>query len=209
MTSRPVRVEVWSDVQCIWCYIASARLRQAVTTYGGEVELVARSFELTPGAPVDIDREHQIRSHGMPEERMQEIQAMLSRLTAEEGLPYLPDRIQPTNSHLALELLHVADRTGQRSDLADRLFTAYFAEGRHLGRVDELVTLAAEVGLDVAQARRALTDRRFAAAVDGDAARARELGARGAPFHVIADTWTVAGAQPVETFLDALRRAGS
>lgn len=207
--SAPIRVDVWSDVQCIWCYISSARLRSAVAQFEGEVEVVHHSFELTPHAPVDIDREAQIRSHDMELGRMRQIMDQLTRLTGEEGLAYDPDRTRPTNSHLALELLHHAGTLGLRAALTDRLFAAYFAEGRHLGRIDDLLALAEDAGLDLGSARDALEDRRHAAAVDADIARARSLGAQGVPFYVINGTWGLAGAQPVAGLLGAFEHARS
>ena len=209
MSDTPVRVDVWSDVQCIWCYISSARLSRAIAQFDGTVEVVHHSFELTPHAPVDIDREAQIRSHGMEPDRMRQIMDQLARLTAEEGLAYDPDRTRPTNSHLALELLHHAGTLGRRAALTERLFPAYFAEGRHIGRIDELLELAAEVDVDHTSARRVLEDRRHAPAVDADIARARALGAQGVPFFVIDDTWGLSGAQPTAGFLAAFAHARS
>ena len=208
-TQRPVRVEIWSDVQCIWCYIAGARFRKAVAHFDGDVEVTYRSFELTPDAPIEIDREAQIRKHNMPKERMDQILRQLTELTSAEGLSYDPDRTQPTNSHLALELLHYADTVGERPALMQRLFEAYFAEGRHIGHIDELVDLATQVGLDADSARDALGDRRYAPAVDADVQRARALGANGVPFYVINDTVGISGAQPSETFMRALEQAAN
>ena len=205
--ATPVRVDVWSDVQCIWCYISSARLRSAIEQFDGVVEVVHHSFELTPDAPVEIDRDAHIRSHGTDPVRMQQIMDQLTRLTGEEGLAYHPALTRPTNSHLALELLHQAGVEGRRPDLTNRLFTAYFAEGRHIGHIDELLLLAEEAGLDGGSARIALEDRRHASAVDADIARARSLGAQGVPFSVIDGTWGLSGAQPAAGFVAALEHA--
>lgn len=206
-TQRPVRVEIWSDVQCIWCYIAGARFRKAVARFEGDVEITYRSFELTPDAPIEIDREAQIRKHGT--ERIEQVLHQLTKLTSAEGLPYDPDHTQPTNSHLALELLHHADTLGERPALTQRLFEAFFAEGRHIGHIDELVDLAMQVGLGADSARHVLVDRRYAPAVDADVQRARALGANGVPFFVINDTLGLSGAQPTETFMRALEQAAT
>lgn len=205
--TTPIRVDVWSDVQCIWCYISSARLRTAVDRHLGPVEVVHHSFQLTPDAPVDIDRDAHIRKHNMDPARMRQIKTQLAQLIAGEGLPYDPDSTQPTNSHQALELLHHAGRLGKRDELTQRLFEAYFAEGRHVGHVDELLVLAEETGLDRDMAATVLADRRYAAAVDADSRHAQQLGARGVPFYVINDTIGLSGAQPVEQFLAAFEQA--
>jgi predicted DsbA family dithiol-disulfide isomerase len=196
-----VRIDVWSDVQCIWCYISSARLRSAIAQHGGDVQVTYRSFELTPDAPVEVDRDAHIAGQDIDPARMQRIMSQLADLTAAEGLAYEPDRTQPTNSHLALELLHHADTVGVRAELTRRLFVAYFAEGAHIGRIDDLVGLAADAGVDPDDARSALVQRRHRAEVDADVERARALGARGVPFYVVNDTWALSGAQPTEQFL--------
>lgn len=201
--TTPIRVDVWSDVQCIWCYISSARLRTAIARHPGPVEVVHHSFQLTPDAPVEIDRDAQIRSHNMGSERMQQIMNQLRQLTAEEGLPYDPDRTRPTNSHQALELLHHAGTFGKRAELTQRLFEAYFAEGRHLGHADELLAIAEEAGLDRSAASAALTEQRHVADVDADIRQAHQLGVRGVPFYVINNTYGLSGAQPVEQFAAA------
>ncbi|GAB4086257.1 hypothetical protein GCM10028784_28870 [Myceligenerans cantabricum] len=126
-----------------------------------------------------------------------------------EGASYRPGLTRPTNSHLALELLHHAQETGHRAALTHRLFAAYFTDGRHIGHIDQLVDLAEEVGLDPDDAREVLTDRRYRAAVDQDGDRLRALGASGVPFYVIKGKWGISGAQPVRTYLDALQKAGA
>ncbi|MDR6867411.1 putative DsbA family dithiol-disulfide isomerase [Microbacterium resistens] len=207
MSAAPVRVDVWSDVQCIWCYISSARLRTAIERFDGPIDVVHHSFQLTPDAPVEIDRDQHIRAQNVDPARMAQIMAQLRQLTTAEGLAYDPDRTRPTNSRAALELLHHAGTVGKRGVLTERLFTAYFAEGRHIGRAEELLALAADTGLDVDDARLALTERRHAVAVTADIARAHALGARGVPFYAINDTWGLSGAQAVEQFLAVFERA--
>jgi len=206
---RPTRIDVWSDVQCIWCYISSARLRTAVALHPEPVEVTYHSYQLAPDAPIEIDRDAHVRAHDVVPGRMQQIMAQLRQLTEQEGLPYDPDRTRPTNSHLALELLHHAGTIGRRAELTERLFTAYFAEGRHVGHIDELLDVAREAGLDTAAAAEVLGDRRYANDVDADMKVALELGARGVPFYVVDNRFGLAGAQPVEQFLAAFRQAAT
>ncbi len=207
-TRRPVKVEIWSDVQCIWCYIAGARFDNAITQFNGEVKVVHRSFHLQPDAPVDIDEQTlSERRNRFPLEQREHVFRQLRELTAAEALPYDPDRSQPTNSRLALELLHHAETTGHRKVLTDRLFRAYFAEGRHIGHLDELIDLSADVGIEPKTARTALADHRYAAAIDHDIQRAHKMGVQGVPFYVINDIRGISGAQTTEAFLNALKQA--
>lgn len=205
--TRTIRVDLWSDVQCIWCYISSARLDTALARHHGTVHVVHHSFHLTPDAPVDIDRDARMRSHMIDPERMRQIMAHLRQLAALEGLAYEPDLTQPTNSSRALQLLHHAGTLGGRSALTKRLFEAYFAEGRHVGHIEELLSLAEDVGLDRKAAAAVLSEDRYAGAVEDDMQHALLLGARGAPFFVIDGTYRLSGAQSVEQLLGALDQA--
>lgn len=193
--SSPVKVEVWSDVQCVWCYVGDARLKRSVETYPGLVEVSHRSYELQPGFPVDFDAEKYLQTNrGMDSAAQDRVFSAMRHTAAEEGLEYQPKLIRPTNSHLALEMLHYAETVGLRQELSDRLYLAYFVEGGHIGTVDSLVALASSVGIDANAARAAVETGSYRAAVDRDAALAQELGARGVPFMVINDTYVIPGA---------------
>jgi predicted DsbA family dithiol-disulfide isomerase len=208
-TTQPIRVEIWVDVQCVWCYIGDARWARALSQFDGEVEVVHRSFELQPAAPVDFDAQEYLQAQrGMKAEEQQRTFGAITRVAAAEGLIYDPARMKPTNSHLALELLHYAESVGMRDAMSKRLYVAYFAEGRHVGRIDELVAMAGEVGLDPDRVREVLTGGEYVAAVDRDNARARMVGVRGVPFYVI-DQYGFSGAQSTEAFVDVLNRVAS
>ncbi|SJN12075.1 FrnE protein [Leucobacter sp. 7(1)] len=209
-SSKPVHVEIWSDPQCVWCFVAHPRFEKAVALFDGEVEVSYRSFELRPDAPIEINKEQQIAQHaGANRERIDTVNAQLAELARAEGVSYRPDLTRPTNSRLALELLHYADTAGHRAALTRRLFAAYFTEGRHIGHVDELIDLAQEIGLDPDLVREVLTDRRYQDAVTRDSERLQALGASGVPLYVINGTWGISGAQPVQTYLDALQKAAN
>lgn len=203
----PVQVEVWSDIQCIWCYIAAPRLQKAIDRFDGGVEVTYRSFLLTPDAPLRIDREAEQRRHQTSNPQFDRIMAQLTELTAAEGLQYRPDLTQPTNSRSAMELLHHADTFGQRPAMTQRLFQAYFVEGRHLGSVDELSALAADIDLNPDETAIALAEHRYRSVVDADIATARRSGATGAPFYIVNNQWGIAGAQSTDTYLELLHKA--
>jgi len=140
---------------------------------------------------------------------MAEINAQLAELTAAEGLIYEPALTVPTNSRLALELLHHAGTVGLRSELTERILLAYFAEGAHVGRIDELVGFAEEVGLDGEAARSALASSRHVSEVDADIDQARDLGARGVPFYVINNKSALPGAVSTSELLAAFKTANT
>ena len=193
--SSLVKIDVWSDVQCVWCYVGDARLKRAVKAYPGNVEVVHRSYELQPGFPVDFDAGEYLRANrGMDAAAQDRVFSAMRDTANAEGLKYEPRLIKPTNSHLALELLHYAETVGLRQELSDRLYAAYFVEGGHIGTTDSLVELAANVGIDAEAARSALEVGSYRDRVDQDAVTGHELGARGVPFMVINDKYVVPGA---------------
>ena len=133
--------------------------------------------------------------------------ARVEQVAAGEGLEYhLADGVSG-NTLLAHELLHLAAEHGLRNELKERLLHAYFEEGRSVFDVDSLVPFAVEVGLDEAEVREALADRRYLAAVREDGATAQALGATGVPFFVVDRKYGAAGAQPAELLLQILERA--
>ncbi len=207
-----MQVEVWSDVVCPWCYIGKRRLESALERFPhrDQVEVVWRSFQLDPSVPEG--QTHPTlpalaAKYGRSEDEMRGMQAHVEQVAAGEGLEYhLADGVSG-NTLLAHELLHLAAEHGLRNQLKERLLHAYFEEGRSVFDVDSLVPFAVEVGLDEAEVREALTDRRYLAAVREDGATAQVLGATGVPFFVVDRKYGAAGAQPAELLLQLLERA--
>jgi len=207
MTSAPIKVDIWSDVQCPWCYIGKRRFEAGVAQAGVEVEVEFHSFELAPDTPVDyVGTPVDYLSEKYRVSRAQ-AQAMVDRvvgIAADLGLAYDYDRMHQTNTVLAHELLYLAKARGLQPELKERLLSAYFVEGRHVGKVDELVELGADVGLDRDEARAALSDHRYLADVKADMAQARALGITGVPFYVVERKYAVSGAQDSALFAELL-----
>ena len=207
-----MQVEVWSDVVCPWCYIGKRRLESALERFPqrDQVEVIWRSFQLDPTVPEGETHPTLpalAAKYGASEKAMRANMAHVEEIAAGEGLEYhLADGVSG-NTLLAHQLLHLAAEHGLRNELKERLLHAHFEEGRSVFDVDSLVALGAEVGLDATEAREALTDRRFLAAVHQDAATAQALGATGVPFFVVDRKYGAAGAQPAELLLQILERA--
>ena len=135
------------------------------------------------------------------------MQRRVEEVAAGEGLAYhLADGISG-NTLLAHQLIHLAADHGLGGAMKERLLHAHFTEQRSVFDVDALVSLGVEVGLDADEARAALTDKRYLAAVHEDIATARALGATGVPFFVVDRAYGASGAQPAEVLLDLLTRA--
>lgn len=205
--SEPIKVDIWSDVQCPWCYIGKRKFEAAVADFDGAVEVEYHSFELAPDTPVDYEgtaADYLADRKGLPRDQ---VDAMLDRVTgiaAEVGLDYHFDQVHQTNTVLAHELLHFAKARGQQIELKERLLRAYFVEGRHIGRADELADLAADIGLDRAEAEAALADHRHLADVKADVAQATAYGINGVPFFVFDGRYGVSGAQDPAIFGNVL-----
>ena len=210
--SAPVDVQIWSDVQCPWCYIGKRKFEAAVAQFEGDVTVTYRSFELAPDTPVDFEGspvDYLSQRKGVTPEQAQQMVDRVSGIAESVGLEYYYDRIHQTNTVLAHELLHFAKSHGLQVELKERLLRAYFTEGRHIGRADDLAELAADVGLDTTAAATALAEHTYLPDVKADMAQAVAYGIQGVPLFVIDDKYGISGAQESATFLAALQQAAS
>jgi predicted DsbA family dithiol-disulfide isomerase len=207
-----VQIEVWSDVVCPWCFIGKRRLETALERFPhrDQVEVIWRSFQLDPTIPEGETHPTLpalAAKYGRSVDEMRAMQGQVEQVAAGEGLDYhLADGVSG-NTTLAHELLHLAAERGLQGAMKERLLHAHFEEARSVFDIDSLVALGVEVGLDEAEIRAALTDRRFRSAVQQDAATAQALGANGVPFFVVDRKYGAAGAQPAELLLQVLERA--
>lgn len=209
-----LRIDIWSDIACPWCYVGKRRLEQALGRFShrADVEVVWRAFELDPSAPRVRDpsqsyAERLARKYGTTPAQAQ---AMIDRMVdtaAGDGLALRFDHIRPGNTFDAHRLLHLAHERGVQDALKERLLRAYLTEGQAIGEPDVLAPLAREVGLDEREVADLLAGDRCAAEVRQDEAHARELGISGVPFFVLAGRLGVSGAQPADVLLGALDRA--
>ncbi|MCR2809555.1 MULTISPECIES: DsbA family oxidoreductase [unclassified Microbacterium] len=209
-----IKIDVWSDIACPWCYIGKRNLEKGLEQASGDadapdVQVEFHSFELSPDTPVDFEggeEEYLCRHKGISPEQAREMLARVTGVAEDAGLAYRFDLLKHTNTVKAHELLHFAKEQGRQHEVAERLMSAYFTEGRHLGRDDELVSLATDVGLDADAAREALQSGRYLPAVRADQARASAYGINGVPFFVIDGKYGVSGAQPAEAFAQIVRQ---
>ncbi|MBX3065947.1 MAG: DsbA family oxidoreductase [Anaerolineae bacterium] len=206
-----MKVEIWSDIACPWCYIGRRRFEAALRQFEhrDQVTVTWRSFELDPNAareyPGSIN-DMLVERKGWQRSRVEAMHDHITELAAAEGLEYNFDRMRVGNSFDAHRLIHLAAHHGLQSEMKERIQRAYFTEGQSFGNVDALVQLASDVGLDAAEARRVLEGNDYAAEVRGDERRAQMLGITGVPFFVFDEKFAVSGAQPSELFEEALAR---
>jgi predicted DsbA family dithiol-disulfide isomerase len=205
--TQPTKVDIWSDVQCPWCYIGKRKFEAGVAEFDGEVEVEYHSFELSPDTPVDFEgtpADYMLEKRGVSHEQFEQMTQQVTAIAASVGLEYHFDQVHQTNTIKAHELLHYAKSQRRQLEMKERLLSAYFVEGGHLGRIGDLADLAAEIGLDRVEVTRVLSDNVFTAAVKDDVALAREYGIQGVPFFVFDGRYGVSGAQEATTFTEVL-----
>jgi len=207
-----VKVEIWSDVVCPWCYIGKRRFETAMARFehASDIEVEWRSFQLNPdqpkGAREPLD-ESLAKKMRTTLEEVRQMNAQVTELAAAEGLEYHFETYRVVNTFDAHRVMHLAKARGLGTEAHERLLRAQLVEGEILEDHDTLIRLAAEVGVPAAETARVLATDAFADAVNEDIALARALGAGGVPFFVIDRRYGVSGAQPPELFLEALETA--
>jgi len=207
-----MKVEIWSDYVCPFCYIGKRRFELALQQFSNKqsVEVEYKSFELDPGALRDGNpgvHDMLAAKYGMSKEQAVANTNQITRQAKELGLDYDFDRMIQTNTFDAHRLTHFATQKGKHAEMTERLLKAHFTDTLHIGNRETLADLAAEVGLDRAEALQALTEGAYAEEVRADEQEAGQLGVRGVPFFVINRKYAISGAQPSEVFLQALQKA--
>ena len=208
MERVPLKVEIWSDVVCPWCYIGKRRFEAAVEQFDGEVEVTWRSFELDPGAPAVREHtatEHLAAKYGMSHEQAEASHAQMTALAAQEGLEYHFERARGGNSFDAHRLIHLATANGLQDEAIERVMRGYFTDGLPIGDREALIEIGEALGVE--NAREALEGDDFGEAVRADEQLAHRIGIQGVPFFVLDRRYGVSGAQPAEILVQALEKA--
>jgi predicted DsbA family dithiol-disulfide isomerase len=212
-TAAPIRVDIWSDVVCPWCYIGKRRFERAVDTLADEVEIeyVFRAFQLDPTASMGKSQpvaEAYAKKFGGPD-RAREIIERVTSVAAEEGLEFRLDRALRANTLLAHRLLWLAERPDSpvaQPALKERLLRAYFHDGLDIGDPDVLAACAAEIGFDRDEVLAFLESGAGLHEVRADIEQAIDYGISGVPAFVINGRWSIPGAQDTDTFVNVFRQ---
>lgn len=207
-----MKVEIWSDVVCPWCYIGKRRFEKALARFDGadEVEVTWRSFQLNPSQPRGLRQSLEESLTAKTGDTTAQVRAMNERviaLAAAEGLDYHFELYKVVNTFDAHRVTHLAKTHGLGTQTQERFLRAQLVEGEVLDDPDTLVRLSAEVGVPAAETRRVLETDAYASDVAGDIREARALGVNGVPFFVIDRRFGVSGAQASDLFLEALEAA--
>lgn len=206
-----MKIEIWSDIVCPFCYIGKRRLEQALAKFphAETVDIQWRSFELDPEAnptPGESQYKRLAAKYGNTEAWARQMSANMTQMAAQEGLAFDFDRAVPANTFRAHRLVHLADKHGQQDAAKERLFKAYLEEGQDINDPATLTRLAQELSLPAAEVEHLLASDEFAQDVRHDEYQARQIGVRGVPYFVFDDKYAVSGAQPAELFQEVLEK---
>jgi predicted DsbA family dithiol-disulfide isomerase len=209
-----MKIEIWSDVICPWCYIGKRRFEKALAQFAGreQASVVWRSFELDREAP----RQHSgtledllAHKYGVSREQAHAMNARVTGLAEAEGLAYRLGQARPGNTFDAHRLIHFAESRGAGDRAMERIMRAYFCEALPVGERAALARLAPDFGMTESEALAMLDGDAWGDAVRADEARAAEFGITGVPFFVFDEKSGVSGAQAVEVFAGALQEAAA
>lgn len=206
-----MKIEVWSDVACPFCYVGKKRMETALERFPHkDVEVVYKSFMLNPSLETDPSisiADYLAESKGIDPQMVQQMNLRVGQMGAAEGIDFAFDKVVVANTERAHRLLQYAHSLGKGVEAQERIFRAYFSEGRNVDDAETLVALAAELGISADDARAAIASDAIAYNVQRDIAEARSLGITGVPFFVIDRAYGVSGAQEVAVFEQALNKA--
>lgn len=204
-----MRVDIWSDVVCPFCYIGKRQFEIALDQFEHKknVEVVWHSFELDPNTPVPSQGDLYTMlstKYGISREKAVEMTQGVVGMAQLVGLSYDMDAAKPANTFDAHRIIHLATKYGKQDAAEERFFAAYFTEGKDIAHKATIKQLALELGLEATEVDEVLNSDAFANEVREDEATARRMNISGVPFFVINSKYGISGAQGGKTFLNAL-----
>ena len=207
-----MKIEIWSDVMCPFCYIGKRNFEKALTQFAEKekIEIVWKSFQLDASVPdiaTESYEEYLVKRKGLSAEQVKGMLQNVTQMAREAGLDYHFDRSVMVNSLKAHRLIQFAKTRNLGDEAEERLFHAFFTEGKSIADIDTLTQLGVEIGLDATELQAAFTDEQYAYEVNQDIQEARQIGVNGVPFFVFNRKYAISGAQPPQAFLETLRKS--
>jgi len=206
-----MKIEVWSDYVCPFCYIGKRRLEEAIASTGlaENIDVQFKAYELDPGSPATSDKstyEMLAEKYNTSPEAAKQMTNSVKQQAQTVGLEYDFDKIKHANTFDAHRLAKWAEAQGKPAEASERLLKAHFIENQEIGRHEVLLALVEEIGLDRKHAAEVLASNAYTADVKQDIQEGMSLGVQGVPFFVINRKYAISGAQPAEAFAEALRK---
>jgi predicted DsbA family dithiol-disulfide isomerase len=213
-TESKMKVEIWSDIMCPFCYIGKRHFEQALQQFAesNNLEIEWKSFQLDPSIPKPYTEgksmyEYLAERKGFSLEQSKQMHANVVQMAARAGLQYDFDKAVVANSWDAHRVIQLAKSKGLGDAIEERFFEAYFTEGKDMADHTTLIQLAKEVGIEEARVKEVLASNEFEKEVKLDIQRAQQVGVTGVPFFVFNDKYAVSGAQPSNVFLETLQKS--
>ncbi len=206
-----MKIEVWSDYVCPFCYIGKRRLELALKQSGLEdnVEVIYKAYQLDPTTPVASDKsllEGLAGKYSISKEEAENMMKNIEEQAKTVDLQYDVKNMKTSNTFDAHRLAKFADKYDVEEQVTERLLHGYFVEGERIDTEEVLVAIATEAGLDAEKVKAMLQSDDFSKDVHADIAEAQEVGVKGVPFFVVNRKYAISGAQPVEAFVEALEK---
>lgn len=207
-----MKIEIWSDVMCPFCYIGKRRFEKVLNAFPNKDQIVVewKSFLLNPQIETQPGKninQYLAEAKGMSIEEARSLNDQVTAMAAEEGLKYNMDQAVVANSLMAHRMTHFAKSKGKQIELEERLFYAYFTEGKNIDDLDTLIDLGESIGLNKKELHEVLKTNQFEEAVHQDIYEAQQVGLKGVPFFVYNNQYGISGAQPKELFEQTLKQA--
>lgn len=207
-----MKIEIWSDVACPFCYIGKRRMEEALSGFEhqSEVEIEWKSFQLNPELKTNKTQsihEYLAEAKGWTIEYARQMGEQVSAMAEEVGLHYNMDATVVANTLNAHRLIQYAKTKNLGDAIEEALFIAYFMNGKNIDNQAELIEIAESVGLNAEEAEKVLLEKQFSEQVEFDAYEAQQIGVRGVPFFVFNRKYGISGAQPLEVFTRTLNQA--
>jgi predicted DsbA family dithiol-disulfide isomerase len=206
-----MKVEIWSDVVCPFCYIGKRRFEEALNAFEhkDQVEVEWKSFQLNPGLIPTKDQslnQYLSEAKGISLEEAEKMNQYVCDMAKEVGLEYHLENAIVANTFNAHKLLQYAKSIHLGDEMKEALMKAYFVDAKDLNSIDTLIEIANSIGIDVIASRQAIESHTFDAKVEEDAYDAQQIGVRGVPFFVFDRKFGISGAQPLEVFERTLKQ---
>ncbi|GAB3419440.1 DsbA family oxidoreductase [Niabella aquatica] len=210
--SKKMKIEIWSDVICPFCYIGKSKFETALNEFAdkNDVAIEWKSFQLMPGLQTQPGRSIDdvlVEKKGISPDQAKQINGYATLMAKEAGLDYHFEKAIPANTLKAHQFQHFAKANGKGSEAEELMFRSYFTDGKNIDDINTLTALGEAIGLNAVALRNALENETYLDAVQQDINEAQQLGVTGVPFFVFDRKYAVSGAQDPKAFLEVLQKS--
>lgn len=207
-----MKIEIWSDVMCPFCYIGKRNFETALSQFEHKdaIEIEWKSYQLDPSLPEvakESYRDYLVKIKGMSPEQVDGMTDNVTQMAKDVGLDYDFSKMVMVNSLKAHQLIQYAKTRNLGDEMEERLFHAFFTEGKNIADLPTLTALGKDIGLDEAALQEAFTNKKYQDLMTQDIQEGQNIGVRGVPFFVFDRKYGVSGAQAPQAFLETLSKS--